>query len=93
MGEHRRKSDGRRHQKFKRTTVQRILSGETTLAELSRNLDTSSGVIRNWKRPIFCSGALSTEHRQDSGLLTAVSHNEARRLSSAWTGPGEAYCE
>ena len=52
MGEHRRKADGRRvfSTEFKRTTVQRILTGEKTLAELSRELDISPSVIRNWKR-------------------------------------------
>jgi transposase-like protein len=35
---------------FKRTTVQRILTGEKTLAELSPELDISPSVIRNWKR-------------------------------------------
>jgi transposase-like protein len=52
MGEHRRKADGRRvfSTEFKRMTVQRILTGEKTLAELSRELDISPSVIRNWKR-------------------------------------------
>jgi transposase-like protein len=52
MGEHRRKADGRRvfSTEFKRTAVQRILTGEKTLAELSRELDISPSVIRNWKR-------------------------------------------
>jgi hypothetical protein len=38
MGEHRRKADGRRvlSTEFKRTAVQRIPTGEKTLAELSR---------------------------------------------------------
>ena len=35
---------------FKRETVQRLLNGEKTLAELSRELDISPTVIRNWKR-------------------------------------------
>ena len=50
MGEHRRKADGRRvfSTEFKRTAVQRILTGEKTLAELSRELDISPSVIRNW---------------------------------------------
>jgi hypothetical protein len=41
MGEHQRKADGRRvfSTEFKRTTVQRILTGEKTLAELSRELE------------------------------------------------------
>jgi transposase-like protein len=52
MGEHRRKADGRRvfSTEFKRTAVQRIVTGEKTLAELSRELDISPSVIRNWKR-------------------------------------------
>ena len=33
-----------------RATVQRILSGEQPLAELSRELDISPGVIRSWTR-------------------------------------------
>ena len=43
MGEHRRKADGRRvfSTEFKRTTVQRIVTGEKTPAELSRELDIS----------------------------------------------------
>src|SRR5215470_11410011 len=52
VGEHRRKADGRRvfSTEFKRDTVQRILTGEKTLAELSRELDIAPSVIRNWKR-------------------------------------------
>jgi hypothetical protein len=52
MGEHRRRADGRRvfGTESKRTAVQRILSDEKTLAELSRELDISPSVIRNWKR-------------------------------------------
>ena len=52
MGEHRRKADGRRvfSTEFKRETVQRILTGEKTLAELSRELDIAPRVIRTWKR-------------------------------------------
>jgi len=49
MGEHQRKADGRRafSTECKRTKVQRILTGENTLAELSRELDISPSVIRN----------------------------------------------
>jgi transposase-like protein len=52
MGAHRRKTDSRRvfSTKFKRTTVQRILTGEKTLAELRRKLDISPSVIRTWER-------------------------------------------
>jgi transposase len=59
-------ADGRRvfSTEFKRTTVQRILSGEKTLAELSRELDISPSVIRTWKR--FA----------ESGATTAVQASE-----------------
>ena len=41
MGEHQRKSDCKRafSTEFKRTKVRRILTGEKTLADLSRELD------------------------------------------------------
>src|SRR5262245_42722399 len=52
MGEHRRKADGRRvfSTDFKRAAVQRVVTGEKTVAELSRELDISPSVIRSWKR-------------------------------------------
>ena len=52
MGNHPRKADGRQvfSAEFKRTTVQRILTGEKTVAELSRELDIAPSVIRNWAR-------------------------------------------
>src|SRR5216683_2247435 len=66
MGEFPRKADGRRifSAEFKRETVQRILSGEKTIAELSREFDVSPTVIRNWRR------------RFESGAATAVKANE-----------------
>ena len=52
MGEHRRKADGRRvfTTEFKRATVQRIVTGEKTVAELTRELDVAPSVIGSWKR-------------------------------------------
>jgi transposase-like protein len=49
MGEHRRKADGRRvfSTDFKRATVQRVVTGEKTVAELSRELDIAPSVIRS----------------------------------------------
>ena len=66
MGEYARKSDGRRvfSPDFKRDTVQRLNSGEITLAELSRDLDIAPQVIRNWKR------------RFEEGATTAVGAND-----------------
>jgi transposase-like protein len=85
MGEHRRKADGRRvfSTEFKRTAVQRILTGEKTLAELSRELDISPSVIRNWKR--FAA----------AGATTAVQASEdvvSRHSNARWNPvPGSAY--
>ena len=66
MGDHPRKADGRRvfSPEFKRSQVQRILTGEKTLAELSRELDVSPSVVRNWKR------------HYEAGATAAVAANE-----------------
>jgi transposase len=66
MGDHPRKADGRRvfSAEFKRTQIQRVLTGEKTLAELSRELDISPSVIRNWKR------------HYEAGATAAVAANE-----------------
>src|SRR5712692_9402615 len=80
MGDHPRKADGRRvfSAEFKRTTVQRILTGEKTVAELSRELDIGPSVIRNWAR------------RSEAGATTAVGANEdvvpASQLREAYAG-------
>src|SRR5438128_12421796 len=79
MGEHRRKADGRRvfTTEFKRATVQRVVAGEKTVAELSRELDIAPSVIRNWKR--FA----------DAGATTAVQASEDVVPASQW----EAYAK
>ena len=80
MGNHPRKADGRRvfSAEFKRTTVQRILTGEKTVAELSRELDIVPSVIRTWAR------------RSEAGAATAVAANEdvvpASQLREAYSG-------
>src|SRR6266850_2411412 len=77
MGEHRRKADGRRvfSTEFKRTTVQRILTGEKTLAELSRELDISPSVIRNWKR--FAEAGATTAVQASEDVVPASQLREA----------------
>ena len=61
-----RKADGRRvfSPDFKQATVQRILTGEKTVAEVSRELDIAPSVIRNWKR------------HYEAGGTTAVAAND-----------------
>lgn len=78
MGDFARKADGRRvfTAEFKRETVQRILSGEKRLAELSRELNISPTVIRHWKRR-FDSGA-ATAVRADEDVVPASALREAQ---------------
>src|SRR5216684_3720276 len=66
MGNHPRKAAGRRvlSAEFKRTTVQRVLTGEKTVVELSRELDIAPSVVRTWAR------------RSEAGATTAVAANE-----------------
>lgn len=78
MGDFPRKADGRRvfSTEFKRRTVQQILAGEKTIAELSRELDIAPSVLRNWTR------------HYEAGATTAVGANEgvvpASRLREAY---------
>jgi len=78
MGDFPRKADGRRvfTAEFKRETVQRILSGEKTLAEMSRELDIAPTVIRHWKRR-FESGAAAAV-RADEDVVPASALREAQ---------------
>src|SRR5213595_3600694 len=73
MGEVPRKADGREvfNTEFKRTTVQRILTGEKTVAELSRELDIAPSVIRSWKRS---AEAVATTAVQASEDVVPASH-------------------
>jgi transposase len=77
MGEHRRKADGRRvfSTEFKRTTVQQMLMGEKTVAELSRELDISPSVIRNWKR--FAEAGATTAIQASEHVVPASQLREA----------------
>ena len=60
---------------FKRTAVQRILTGEKTLAELSRELDISPSVIRNWKR--FAEAGATTAVQASEDVVPASHLREA----------------
>jgi transposase-like protein len=60
---------------FKRTTVQQILTGEKTLAELSRELDISPSVIRNWKR--FAEAGAPTAVQASEDVVPASQLREA----------------
>jgi transposase len=77
MGAVPRKSDGRRvfNTEFKRTTVQRILTGEKTVAELSRELDIAPSVIRNWKR--FAEAGATTAVQASEDVVPASHLREA----------------
>src|SRR6266568_3040795 len=77
MGEHRRKADGRRRfsTEFKRATVQRVVTGEKTVAELSRELDIAPSVIRNWKR--FAEAGATTAVHASEDVVPASHLREA----------------
>jgi transposase len=62
-----RKADGRRvfTVDFKRETVARIVSGEKTLAELSRELGISPSVLRNWMRLVERGGTTAVAAGED----------------------------
>jgi transposase len=67
MAEFARKADGRRvfTVDFKRETVARIVSGEKTLAELSRELGISPSVLRNWMRLVERGGTTAMAAGED----------------------------
>src|SRR5216684_2196898 len=77
MGNHPRKADGRRvfSAEFKRTAVQRILTGEKTVAELSRELDIAPSVIRSWKR--FAEAGATTAVQASEDVVPASQLREA----------------
>lgn len=67
MAEFPRKADGRRvfTVDFKRETVARIVSGERTLAELSRELGIQPSVLRNWMRLVERGGTTAVAAGED----------------------------
>src|SRR5262249_20983574 len=80
MGEFARKADGRRifTPEFKREVVQQILSGEKTLAELSRQYDISPLVIRNWKRRFEYGAATAVKANDDVVAASELAAAKAR---------------
>jgi transposase len=77
MGDHRRKADGRRvfSTEFKQEAVQRNLSGEKTVAELSRELDIAPSVIRNWRR--FAAAGATTAAQASEDVVPASQLRDA----------------
>src|SRR6266581_1583583 len=77
MGEHRRKADGRRvfSTDFKRAAVQRVVTGEKTVAELSRELDIAPSVIRSWKR--FAEAGATTAVQAHEDVVPATHLRDA----------------
>src|SRR5262249_8537323 len=77
MGEHPRKADGRRGftTGVKRTTVQRIVTGEKTGAELSRGRDIRPSGIPSWKR--FAEAGATTAVQASEDVVPASQLREA----------------
>src|SRR5207247_3706617 len=94
MGNVPRKADGRRvfDTEFDRTTVQRILTGEKTVVELSREIDITRSVIRTWKR--FAEAGATTAVQASEDVVPASQLREAYAkiliaTSSPASTPGE----
>jgi transposase len=60
---------------FKWATVQRLLTGEEPLADLSRELDISPNVLRNWKR--FAEAGATTAVQASEDVVPACQLREA----------------
>jgi transposase len=79
METERRGADGRRlfTAAFKREQIGRVLSGERTLAELSRELQVSPSVVRRWKQ-LMEVGA-HTAVAADGAVVPAAQLREAQQ--------------
>jgi len=61
---------------FKRQAVEELLSGTTSLAQLSRRLDISSGLIVHWKRRYEEGGLVEGPSRTEKELLGRIAQLE-----------------
>ncbi len=79
MGTEQRGSDGRRlfTAAFKREQIGRVVSGELTLAELSRELQVSPSVARRWKQLVDAGG--QTAVAADGEVVPAAQLREAQQ--------------
>ena len=90
MGERRRKTDGRRvfSTDFKRATVQRVVTGEKTVAELSRELDIAPSVIRSWKRFAEAGATTAVQGHEDvvpaSRPIARSGNSSGRSAARRW---------
>ena len=87
MGEVARGADGRRlfTPEFKRQQIDRVLRGELTLAEVTRELDVSPSVTRRWKR-LFEQGstaAMGANEEVVSARLLKEAEAKIRELERA----------
>jgi len=70
MGEHRQKPDGGGRvfsTDFKQAAVQRVVTGEKTVADLSRELGIAPSVIPSWKRFSEAGAATAVQADEDVG--------------------------
>ncbi len=61
---------------FKRQAVEELLSGVTTLAQLSRRLEVSSGLILHWKRRYEEGGLVEGPSRTEKEFLSRIAQLE-----------------
>lgn len=80
MGEIARGADGRRlfTPEFKKQQIDRVLRGELTLAELTRELDVSPSVVRKWKRLVEQGSSVAMRANGDVVPAQRLREAEAR---------------
>jgi len=61
---------------FKRQAVEELLSGTTSLAQLSRRLEVSSGLVLHWKRRYEEGGLVEGPSRTEKELLGRIAQLE-----------------
>lgn len=61
---------------FKRQVVEELLSGVTPLAQLSRRLDISSGLILHWKKRYEAGGLVEGPSRTEKELVGRIAQLE-----------------
>ena len=86
-----RKADGRRvfTPEFKREQINRVMRGETTVAELSRELDVARPLLQRWKQLLTQGGERAIAADEDVVPVSRLRAAEQRN-SRAGAGPRPA---
>jgi transposase-like protein len=77
---------------FNGATVQRVVTGEQTVAELSRELDIAPSVVRNWKRFAEAGAATAVQAHEDVVPASHLREGYAK-IGELEHGPGHKTME